>query len=67
MGILFDSSPTEPTTLEEVIGQAIGAASVCWETPQGAGVFDSTRAKELLDEVVEWIETNYRPTHGATY
>lgn len=38
-----------PETLEEAVYQAIGAASMCWEDPGGAGVFDSTRAKAIGD------------------
>jgi hypothetical protein len=34
------------------VGLAIGAASVCWENPGGAGVFDSTRAAQIADELV---------------
>lgn len=33
----------------ELIGQAVGAGSVCWENPAGAGVFDSTMAAEVAD------------------
>jgi hypothetical protein len=43
----FVQSSGEQTTLEEILFQALGAASVCWETPEGAGIFDSTRAKEI--------------------
>lgn len=61
MSVLFDGSPGEPGTLREVVFQAVGAASVCWDTPQDAGVFDSTRAKEIGDDVVAWVEQNYEP------
>lgn len=36
-------------SLEEAIGQALGAASTCWENLHGTGVFDSDRAKEIYD------------------
>lgn len=29
------------------IFQALGAASVCWEHPEGAGIFDSTRCRDI--------------------
>lgn len=45
----------DATTLEECVFQALGAASVCWENPRGAGVFDSSRAHEVGDELVERI------------
>jgi len=35
------------------IFQALGAASVCWEFPERAGVFDSTRAKQIGEALVE--------------
>jgi hypothetical protein len=42
-------------SLREIIGIAIGEASMCWsETP--TGVFDSSRAKEICDRVVQTIE-----------
>lgn len=40
----FQVSEGEELTLESAIHQALGAASVCWSTPEGAGVFDSERA-----------------------
>lgn len=42
-------------TLESAVFQALGAASVCWENPGGAGVFESDRAKAIGDELVAWI------------
>lgn len=41
--------------IEEFVGQAIGAASVCWENPGGAGVFDSTRAAQIADEIMDHL------------
>lgn len=43
------------TPLEQVIGEAIGAGSVCWEHPEKAGVFQSERASKIVDEVVDNI------------
>ena len=37
--------------IHEAIGEAIGAASVCWEHPEGAGVFNVERATEIADEL----------------
>ena len=40
--------------LKKVIGEAIGEASMCWsETP--SGVFDSSKASEIVDKVVNLI------------
>lgn len=56
----FVQQPGEELTLEEILFQALGAASVCWEHPEGAGIFDSDRAKEvgvaLLREVNRALE-----------
>lgn len=48
---LFDDAKT----IEELIFQALGAASVCWDSVP-SGVFDSTHAKEIGDEVVARIK-----------
>jgi hypothetical protein len=37
---------------EMAIGLAVGAASVCWEYPERAGVFDSERADRIVTELV---------------
>lgn len=37
----------------EAIGQALGAASVCWDPMDCTGVFDSRRASQLADELLE--------------
>lgn len=45
----------EPETLESVVGQAIGEASMCWsETP--AGVFESTRALEIREKILAAVQ-----------
>lgn len=41
--------------LRELIGEAIGEASMCWsETPKG--VFDSTRAKKIADNLLSKLD-----------
>ena len=40
-----------PMTLEEVVYQAIGHASMCW-TPRPEGVFDSEEASRVGAELV---------------
>lgn len=48
--------PTDPDCgLKTFIGEAIGAASMCWATPEGAGIFDSTRASAIVDAVYERV------------
>jgi rubredoxin len=46
-------------SLQQAVGESLGAASVCWENPGGAGVFQDGRAKQVLDDLVAWIETHY--------
>lgn len=44
--------------LEQAVFTAIGAASMCWgEIPKG--VFDSTRAKQIGEELCEWIRASW--------
>lgn len=42
--------------LNSLIYQAIGAASMCWDSPQSAGVFDSKRASDISDKLREDIK-----------
>ena len=59
---MFDWPDDVP--VHEAVGQAIGAASMCWETPEGAGEFDSTRASAIVDELMSllrrklWVEAD---------
>lgn len=48
---------TTATPIESAVFEAIGAASVCWESMEGTGVFDSTRAKKIGDELVEYFRS----------
>src|SRR5207302_4508272 len=43
---------TDAETLDELVFQALGAASVCWAYPEKAGVFNSDRAKALGEELL---------------
>ena len=40
-------SHAEAMKLREMVFQSLGEASVCWESMNGTGVFDSTRAKHI--------------------
>jgi len=42
-------------TVEEIVGQAVGAASMCWTKPEGAGEFDSERASKIVDDALDEI------------
>lgn len=46
---------TIETPIDQIIGEALGAASMCWEFPEKAGVFNSDRAAEILQETVDII------------
>lgn len=46
-------------SIEEAIGLAIGAASMCWENPAGAGVFDSSRAALLVKQLYEHVQLRW--------
>lgn len=49
--------PITPDTndeLTELIGTKIGEASMCWDQVPG-GVFDSQRAKEIVEEILSAI------------
>jgi len=41
--------------LSRIIGEAIGEASVCWENPGGAGVFQSEQAAAVAERVVNRV------------
>ncbi len=49
-------------TLHEAIFTAIGAASMCWEKPEGAGEFDSTRAAVIGEELERRINESLAGT-----
>lgn len=45
-------------SVESAVFQALGAASVCWEDISGTGIFDSTRAKEIGEALLEFIRND---------
>lgn len=56
-GINFDDAGD----LAQAVQQAVGAASVCWENPGGAGIFDSDRALHVASALISWIYARYVP------
>lgn len=50
----YPSGP--PRSIEQVLGILAGAASMCWETPSGAGVFQSEKASALVQQAHEHIK-----------
>lgn len=45
--------PGDDDTVQDMIYQALGAASVCWTDMEGTGVFMDERAKQIGDELME--------------
>lgn len=45
----------QATTLAEVVGQAVGAGSVCWVGGTGALEFDSTAATKVVEDALARI------------
>ena len=43
---------TFETPVNQLIGEAVGAASMCWEHPERAGVFNTTKATAIVEEVI---------------
>lgn len=52
--------PFEGDTIANTIYQALGSASACWDNLLGAGVFDSTRAKQIGDELIDIIDKAFQ-------
>jgi hypothetical protein len=44
------------TPVDQIINEALGAASMCWEHIELAGVFDSTRALQVSGELTEILK-----------
>ena len=51
----------EPEDLNQAVFMSIGAASVCWESMSGTGVFDDQRARQVGEELVAYIEDHFNP------
>lgn len=47
--------------VSRLLGVLAGAASMCWDYPERAGVFDSTRAKTLVEEALSWLMDDALP------
>jgi hypothetical protein len=46
----WDEHMAGAETVEEVLGLAVGAGSVCWEHLEGTGVFQSEAATDIVDK-----------------
>lgn len=52
-------------TVEDAVYQAIGAASVAWIQPP-VGIFDSARARQIAEALVNWLQEAGRPSAQET-
>jgi hypothetical protein len=61
------STPLERITLEQILGEAIGAASTAWipdpAEVAGGPVFDTEFALSILETVKAYVNENYLPKH----
>lgn len=54
---IFDWPDDKP--FHEALGEAIGAASVCWEHIELAGEFQSQRAAAIVEELEEFLKRKF--------
>ena len=62
----FTTREGEPLTLDEAAGQAVGAASMCWENMSGTGTFQSERAQAIVEALLGFIRDTYDLTPKRT-
>lgn len=55
----------EVKTLKQIIGEAVGEASMCW-SERPTGVFDSERASRIVDKVWNAITSEAQATEPET-
>ena len=52
----FDREDDGSLSVESAVYQALGAASMCWESMEGTGVFNSDRALKIGEALLAEIE-----------
>lgn len=72
MATTWNPTPDPETgraTLAEAVGQALGTASMCWEDPAGAGVFDSSACTRVYDGLMaylsDWADEHRKQANDA--
>ena len=60
MKTINEKSFEVPEQIREPVMVAMGEASMCWETPGGAGEFDSTNAKSVGDRLCQTIMAEFQ-------
>jgi hypothetical protein len=62
---LSELSPWQPSCdgmpLSNIVGEALGSASMCWENVSAAGVFDSSRAQWVYEGLMAQINRRLCP------
>ena len=53
-------------SLKEAVFVALGATSMCWDTPEGAGVFESRNASAIGDALLRRFEAELAPPGPLT-
>lgn len=48
----FNNETVQHLTLEESVYQAVGAASTCWESMEGTGIFQDDQAREIASTLM---------------
>lgn len=51
--------------LRTLIFEALGEASMCWEYPEKAGVFQSERAQQIGNKLLEEINSVLKPVNNS--
>jgi hypothetical protein len=57
----FVRSTEADVTIEEALGQALGAASMCWEHPEAAGEFNTERATRIYAQMMAFLGEKMQP------
>lgn len=51
-----EGAVTKRDKLESIVYQAVGAASMCWEHVENAGIFQDDKAKEVSEALLKALE-----------
>jgi len=51
--------------LRTLIFEALGEASMCWEFPEKAGVFQNDRAEQIGNKLLEEINSVLKPVNNT--
>ena len=51
--------------LRTLIFEALGEASMCWEFPEKAGIFQSERAEQIGNRLLEEINLVLKPVNNS--